>query len=337
MSSLSRSTTAGAASFDRESAPTEPTEKLWHRLARPFDSGEIGQVLLGIPAEAVHELADAAVCAGDEATALLDTMPRLIRRLRVGNSQRHERCVAGIKGPVLWAETAAARSSSLGNDGVFVCSIPGRDYDVAENRVLVSALKTIVGAGRRAHARWDPDHLIDPPSARMRANTDLAARYLTHRALAQVQPGARTHRRSLSAIVSGRNATIYRPAVDVLERAAEPLELTDLLSLCRPSCYSHHELLMAAVEAMEVEGRYLPGLRAESGSLIVGPYEYLHPGESRTGTPQIGILRNDKFLIALDPLRAGIDRLHHDLVGARVLDAVTTSKEMAEAIARQMG
>jgi len=255
----------------------------------------------------------------------------------MGNSQRYERCADGIKGPVLWAETAAARSSAFGNDGVFVCSIPGRDYDVAENRVLVSALETIVGAGRRAHARWASDHLINPHTARIRANTDLAARYLTHRALAQVQPGVRTHRRSLSGIVSGRNATIYRPAVDVLERAAEPLELADLLSLCGHSCYSHHELLLAAVEAMEAGGRNLPSLRAESGALIVGPYEYLHPGEPRTGTTQIGVLRNDKFLIALDPVCGGIDRLHHDLVGARALDAVTTSAEMAVIIARQVG
>lgn len=311
------------------------TEELWHRLVRPFDPGAVGAALLGLPADEIHELADVAVCAGDQATTLIGSMPRLIRRLRAGNSQRNERCLSGIRGPVLWSETAAARSSTLGNEGVFVCSIPGRDYDVVHNRVLVSALGTIVDAGRRVQARHDTRRHIVEHLARVSCNTDAAARYLGHRTLAQVQSGLNGQRRSLRAIVSGRNATIYRPAADVLEKFAEPFSLAELVSMCPRPPLPHHELLLAALNAMEAGGHEMPGLRPEGGALIVGSFEYRHPRQPGTDPEAVAVLYNDEILLALDPLQRGIESLSRASIGRRTVVSVATTDEITKAILTQ--
>ncbi len=313
-------------------APTFPTEELWRRLARPFDPGEVAEVLLGIPVDVTTQLADAVIATGDEATVLLEAMPTLLRRLRMGSNRHVERSASGIRGPVLWAATTAARSSSFGHPGVYVCCVPGRDYDVVENRVLVAALRTLVQAGHRVRALVGPEGVGDGLARRAVANTDLATSYLGHRAFALVQPAAPNGRRSLRSLASGRGSTAYRPALALLEKAAEPFEPEELMPFCERSTRPHHELLLAAIDALESQGPRLPALRAESGTLIVGPFDYVHPGGGRTGSPHIALLRGHDLVIALDPSRIGVGRVDIAQVDHRRLVSVSTPSEVAEAV-----
>ncbi len=309
-----------------------PTEELWRRLARPFDVGEVAEVLLGIPADVITQLADVVISTGEEATVLLETMPTLLRRLRMGSNDSVERSASGVRGPVLWAETVAARSSSFGHTGVYVCSVPGRDYDVIENRLLVAALKTLVQAGGRVRALIGPEDDNDELASRALINIDMAAHYLGHRALAQVRPSTRTGRRSLRSMASGRGAAAYRPAVALLEKAAEPLEAEELMPFCDRSTRMHHRLLLAAMDALESRGSRLPGLRTESGTLIVGPFDYVSPRPARDGSPRIALLRGRDLVIALDPARVGVGGVDAAQVGCRRLVSVSTPVEVTKVV-----
>jgi len=288
--------------------------------------------MLGIPADVISELADSIVAAGPEAAAMLDAMPSLMRRLKVGSNSHLERSAAGVRGPILWAETVAARSSSLGHTGVYVCAIPGRDYDVAENRLLVEALRTVVASGERLLRSFGGGDAGDRVAVRARHHTEIAARYLGHRALAEVGAGNLRYRRSRRSVASGRRGSGYGPAVALLERAEEPFDPEDLMPFCNRATRSHHELLVAAIEALESRGDSVPCLRPEAGTLVVGPFVYVHPRGGRTGSPDIGVLYDDRTTVALDPLGVGAEMVPDDLVGGRRLLHVRTPVEVAELI-----
>jgi len=307
-----------------------PTAELWRRLARPFDSGEVAESLLGIPADVVMELADSKVATGPEATAMLDAMPALMRRLKVGHNSHLERSASGVRGPILWAETVAARSSSFGHSGVYVCAIPGRDYDVDENRILADALRSLAASGERLLRSFDGNDYSDPVAQRARENTDTAMRYLGHSALAHVGEGRLKRRRSRSSVASGRRGSGYGPAVRFLDRAQEPFDPEDLMPFCDRATRSHHSLLVAAIEAIESQGDSVPGLRPEAGAIVVGPYLYVHPLGGRTGSPDVGLLYDDRIVIALDPLGVGGTTVMPDvLVGGRQLRHASTPVDVA--------
>jgi len=309
-----------------------PTTELWRRLARPYDSAEVAEVLLGIPADVVGELADSIIATGPEAGILLDGLPSLMRRLNMGSNNHVERSASGVRGPILWSETVAAQSSSLGHSGVYVCSIAGRDYDIPENRVLVDALKTVVASGERLMGTFGKEPTHDPVVMRARHNTEVASRYLGHRALAQVGTGVLRHRRSRRSLAAGRHGSGYRPAVALLERAEEPFESEDLSPYCSRVTRTHHELLVAAIEALESCGQSVPPLRTEDGAMVIGPFLYIHPLSGRTGSPDMGVLHDDRITVALDPLRSGPDIVPDGLICGRRLVQASTTVEVAELI-----
>ncbi len=316
---------------------SRPTAELWRRLARPFDSAEVSEALLGIPSRVIRELADAIISTGAEADALLKTLPALMRRLRMGSGNHVERGASGVRGPILWSETVAARSSSLGHDGVFVCSIPGRDYDVAENRALVAALRAVVASGERLTTSFGHDAGKDSVAAAARSNAELASRYLGHRALSQVGagPGSRTRDRRSS--ISGRRAAGYEPAVALLEKLDEPFAPEELLPYCSRSTRLHHQLLVAAIEKLESGGRSLPALRTEADVMVVGPYVYVHPRGNRTGHPEVAVMHDDRLTIAFDPLGVGHESVPPGLIGDRRLVGVSNTEEVAELIGSSRG
>jgi len=316
---------------------SQPTVELWRRLARPFDSGEVSEALLGIPAHVIRELADAIVSTGPEADALLGALPALMRRLRMSSGNHVERGAAGVRGPILWGETIAARSSSFGHEGVFVCSIPGRDYDVAENRALVAALNAVIVSGERLTASFGDHAAEDPVAIAARSNSETAARYLSHRALSQVGTTDGKRSRFRRSLVTGRRGAGYEPAIALLERLDEPFAPEELMPYCSRSTRLHHELLVAAIESLESDGRSLPALRNEAKTMIVGPYVYVHPHGGRTGHPDIAVLHDNRITIALDPLGVGHASLPRSLVGDRSIVGLSNTEEIAELVVSTRG
>jgi len=274
----------------------EATAALWARLSRPFDVGHTVEALLGLPSDVVDELAGVTVATCAEAEALLAAMPRTLRNLRTAIGANHERCVGELRGPVQWSATIAAQASSLGNRDVFVCASPERAFDIEENRVLVGALRVVSDAGSRVESASE-DHPDDVALTRARHNTRLARRYLDHRTLDQVRLDGMPSRRAVKRTRGAKHAATYRPALDMLERAAEPLELDELAAYCDRRTRAQHGLLAVVLDELERRGLNVPALRAESGSLFAGPVEYIHPRR-----------------------RGADDRLHGVLIGSVLVD-----------------
>jgi len=297
----------------------------------------VSEALLGIPSRVIVELADAIISTGTEADALLKTLPALMRRLRMGSGNHVERGAAGVRGPILWSETVAARSSSLGHDGVFVCSIPGRDYDVAENRALVAALRAVVVSGERLATSFGRDAGDDAVAVAARSNAELASRYLGHRALSQVGVGQSSRTRDRRSAISGRRGAGYEPAVALLRKLEEPFAPEELMPYCSRSTRRHHQLLVAAIESLESGGRPLPALRTEADAMVVGPYVYVHPRGNRTGHPELAVLYDDRITIAFDPLGVGHETVPPGLLGKRRLVGVSNTEEVAALVRSSRG
>jgi len=257
-------------------ATLEPTAELWRRLARPFDPAETVDALLGLSPEVVDQLAGVLTATCDEAEDLLRSMPKTLRNLKSAVGTNSERCHGELRGPVQWSATIAAQSSSAGNRDVYVCASPRRAYDIDENRVLVGALRAIAEAG--AHIdKVDPGSYEDDGLRRAKHNARQARRFLDHRSLEGIRLDGRPSSRAIKRTRGGKNSASYRPALDMLARASEPLALEEVAPYCDRRTRVQHGLLVAIIDDLEARGMRVPALRAEAGSLFAGPVEYIHP------------------------------------------------------------
>ena len=152
-------------------------------------------------------------------------MPTIVRSMAIATTDRPERCVGEIRGPVLWGETMSARSASAGDPGLFVCATTTKAYDTDENRVLKAALAAVHRAGR--HAEHGMDGYTDDVVKRARHNGQHAGRLLEHQTLAQV-PVVRPTGRALRRTRAGSRRHTYRPALALLRRAGEPMQADHL-------------------------------------------------------------------------------------------------------------
>jgi hypothetical protein len=147
---------------------------IWDRLARPYDPVAMIEAVLGLPHRAARHLVGAAIATSDEAEQLLHGMPVTLRSLSIATTDQPLRCYGEIRGPVMWAETVAARSASAGDPGLFVCATPAKAFDTDENRVLVSALDAIRRAASTVTTRTRCDGRRR--TARRRFDTSTIAR-----------------------------------------------------------------------------------------------------------------------------------------------------------------
>jgi hypothetical protein len=258
----------------------------------------------------VHQLAGTILCTSPEAERLLHDMPTLVRALTTSVQASPVRSRGEVRGPVLWSETISARAASFGDPDLFVCTTPQRDYDTAENRVLVRALSVLADAGR-AIEHVGVAHYDDPVMRSARDNGREARRFLEHPALAQVA-NERLRPRTTKRARAGKSAQRYRSALDVLERAVEPVSVEHLLPYCDRRTRQQHEVLLGVLLELERRGMRIPPLRVEAGALLAGPITYIHP--RRLGAR---------------------DRLHGIVVGDVLIDvperARETSRERAAA------
>ena len=175
----------------------------------------------------------------------------------------------------MWSETTSRRAASAGAQDVYVCAAPERAYDSLENRVLASALVWVRDAGRGVDSvsaqAYDDDTL-----RRARFNGLRAIRFLDHRTLSAVKREKPTAR-ALKRTRSGTRRTTYRSALEMLGRAADPLDAADIIPFCDRRTRAQHGVVMGLVGRLEERGAAVDPFRAFEGTLFSGPIRYNHP------------------------------------------------------------
>lgn len=265
-----------------------PLARIWQRLARPFNTPETVDALLGLPPNVVRQYAGTLLANSPEAQVLLEGMPRTIRSLATSMDANAVRCRGELRGPVLWSETMSARASSNGDEDLFVCAAPARAYDITENRVLVAALNSVLDAS--LDAQLVSEDTYDDASLRSaRRMGERAKTYLNHPSLRSVtreRPSGRAIKRTRS----GKSRKSYQPALDMLEVNESPLEPEALEALCDQRTRAQHAVLVALLDRLESGGARLPDFRAEQGAIYAGPLQYRHPHQLAGTTKLSGIL-----------------------------------------------
>jgi hypothetical protein len=229
--------------------------------------------LLGLPPRVARQLVGTILATSEEAEELLDAMPRIVRSMAIATTDRPERCYGELRGPVLWSETMSARSASAGDPGLFVCATTTKAYDTDENRVLKSALDTIRRAG--ADADHGTDGTNDDMVKRARQNGNRAAHLLEHRTLIGV-PVTRVGGRALTRTRAGNRRNTYRPAIEVLRRAGDPVGTAQLEAYSDPATATQLALLAHVIEAVEERTGAPVSLRSSRGTIVGGTVTYDH-------------------------------------------------------------
>ena len=284
---------AADASASTVATDAPATTELWSRLARPFRVGETVDALFGLAPDVVAQLAATVLCISPEADRLLHDMPTLLRALTTSVQTAPIRVRGEIRGPVLWSETMSARAASFGDPDLFVCTTPQRDYDTAENRVLVHALALLADGGKaieRVSAQYDDETL-----RAARANARRARLFLDHPALARVTP-ERVRPRTLKRARGSKSAERYRTAMAVIERAVEPLDVTTIIPFCDRRTRLQHAVLLGVLLDLERRGMRIPPLRVEDGTMLAGPVTYVHPRRLGARDRLHGILVGDVLI-----------------------------------------
>lgn len=250
---------------------------LWSRLSRPFSVVSTVSVLTGLSRPAVGELVGTVIATSPEAERLLEEFPRTVRSLATSMGTQAERCIGALRGPVLWSETLAARASSFGDPDLYICATPSRAYDIDENRVLVAALLAVRDAGHDALEHIGGRQRYQDPLIRTAIrNSHDAARFAEHPSLTRVARG-KPSPRAIKRTRSGKKKASYEPALQMLERAADPLSIEQVRAVCDRRTRAQHLLLMRLVHRLEARGGHLPPFRAELASLYAGPVQFHHP------------------------------------------------------------
>lgn len=255
--------------------PGTGTEAVLARLHRPYEPTRVVSALLGLPLRTARQLVGTVLATSDEAEDLLDEMPHIVRSMAIATTDRPERCYGELRGPVLWSETMSARSASAGDPGLFVCSTTTKAYDTDENRVLKAALSAIYTAGKVATHGVDTHD--DDLLRRARHNEQRARHLLEHRTLSSV-PVTRITGRALRRTRAGSRRATYRPALALLARAAEPLRAVHVEAYATPATLADHDLLAAALRALDARTLEVAPLRTSHGTLAAGPIVYDHLG-----------------------------------------------------------
>jgi hypothetical protein len=249
------------------------TESVLAHIGRPYDPPKVAGALLGLPPRLARQMVGAVLATSDEAEDLLDAMPRIVRSLAIATTDRAERCYGELRGPVLWSETMSARSASAGDPGLFVCATTTKAYDTDENRVLKAALAAIRRAGNDADAGHDIRR--DDVLRRARYNGQRASHLIEHRTLSAV-PVTKVSGRALTRTRAGSRRATYRPALELLRRAGEPLWPVHLEAFAGAATLEQLDLLAQVLAWAERTSGTSILLHVSHGSLVGGPLTYHH-------------------------------------------------------------
>ena len=317
--------------------PGTGTGIVLQRLARPYDPEKVASALLGLPSRATRQLVGVGLATCDEAEALLTAMPTIVRSMAIATTDRAERCVGEIRGPVLWAETMSARSSSAGDPGLFVCATTTKAYDTDANRALKAALDIIKRAGH--NAAHGMAGYSDDVVRRAHHNGQQAAHLLEHQTLSQV-PVTRPTGRSLQRTRKSSRRHTYHPALALLQRAAHPLGPGIVGAHTDQRTGAQHDLLAATLQHLEALTGTRSALRRDHGGLSAGPITYQHPGRRGDGGHLTGITIGDVLLDVPDPLHSEpgqAQALLHRRAGGRRAVLALGADDVEAAVALALG
>jgi hypothetical protein len=267
-------------------------ERIWARLARPFDPPRAAEALLGMRHGTVRVLAGALHATSPEVVTLLYQMPVVLRSLGIATTNRPERCHGEIR--VQWSETMSGRGATAGAYDLFVCSTTSRAYDTPENRMLVAALRSVVGAARVIE-RGALTTLHLPAATEVarhaRRNAALALRYLDHRALSGVDTRKPTPK-EIARVRASKRARTYLPALAVLDRGDGPGP-SDVEALSDARTLGEHSTLADVLDVLDRRGHAV-AVHVRRGALTAGPVTYAHPDHplrpSRSGIRIAGVV-----------------------------------------------
>ena len=195
---------------------------------------------------------------------LLDGMHSTVRSLATSLQAHNERCIGELRGPVMWSETMSARASSFGDRDLFICATPSGPTTSTRTGCWSPPSPIVRDAGRDATDRATGP-LEDPVLRLARKVGSGAGRWLDHPSLSPISL-VRPNPRSLRRTRSGKHRRTYQPALDVLDRVADPIGADEAFRWCRPIVHQRHRLLMGIVDRLEQDGRrQVPAFRAERG------------------------------------------------------------------------
>jgi hypothetical protein len=263
---------------------------LWSRLGRGEHPLDAMRSLAGVPEESLRDLALLWIATTSEAAHLIETTPELLRALASTTTMRSERCVGNVQGPVLWSETLNARAHTMGGDDVFVCGVQSRDFDVAENRVLLGALDLLTRSA--SVLEGEAASMLSPGTrALIRQRADEARRLRGDRHLEGVRRG-RVARNSMQKVERSRRARHYAPAAAVMHRRTSPFDAATLVEVVDPATASQLRALELVLGAIERRSPRRAPLRCDGIEAMAGPVRYRN-WRRATGTGRHGIRVGD--------------------------------------------
>ena len=267
--------------WDRTQALDRLRSDVWRYLSPAASShGELeveAAALLQMSPIELRRLGLAYFVLSDEVRALLDAMPRLVRQLANTTERIEEWSADRVRGPVQWSATFAARAAT-GIPTVHVTSPARRAFETPENDLLVEALRSIAGAGRRSG--WHRSDAADAGRT-VRDRVADAERWLMTRMLAELRVRPVTAS-VVRRVRTGRRRRRYAPAVEVvllyraLVRRVDPTLLRTVveshgLASRKPDVLLELETAFAMERQLRADGWHLshPGLVA-GGQFVVG-------------------------------------------------------------------
>ena len=268
-------------------------DALWAAAATPIDTVRAAETLIGLTPAAARLTAAVVLTTSPEVDTLVGALSRMVRTLTVATNVRTERLFGEVRGPIVWNETLAARAATAGDPQLFVCASLKRAYDTPENRVLVSALRSIRDAGLLVERQGLRTRNSDL-ARHVRRNAGQAMRYLDHRAISGVSPSP--DRRDVMRARSGKHRATYAPALAVLRRATAPIGPDHVAALSSPRARAQHAALVAVLDVLRRQGRPAPPLRSIGPAFSGGPVSFVHDEHAARAGVAPGIHVGDVLL-----------------------------------------
>ena len=269
-----------------------PSEAIWTLLSTPFHPVEATRALFGLSASSARYVVGRELLISDEAGHLLDNMPDIIRYLKNKLSFSDVRTVGSVTGPIQWHSTITARAAAGNPDDLFICAAPYRDFDLAENQLLVHTLEQLVLSGRYVNA-FARDSFDDDRTALARDRAREAANFLDLRSLSGVK--GKGDPLTVRRTARSKARSTYEPLLDFLPRSNRPLSTWAITHLGDRRTSLQHKVLLAVLATLRREGVDVRPFRPHDGVLTAGPVEFRHPGV-RGGVGAHGIRVGDVLL-----------------------------------------
>lgn len=251
------------------------TGALWELLSRPFEPIQAVQAMLGLSPSAARHFVGRELLGTPEAAELVERTSKMVRHLR--NQQGTDEVVSmgSIRGPVKWSSTIVARAASGFPDDLFVCTSPYRDFNLAENQLLLSGLQRLDRAGKHVRllsARgYDSERLQNA-----RKTAKFARTWADHQSFDRVRPA--NDQRSRQRTKTGPYRREYQAALAFAQRMRNPVELTAMDNGTDRRTRQQHKIFLAVLACLRTEGFATGAVTIDSRFLVSGPARFVHPG-----------------------------------------------------------